>query len=148
MFFKIFKGKQSQITSLFFVCLLQCSPLNSSQGWRGHPVHTLLLPPHFTDKETEAYGSEEQNPKANLPSMRISRSRFGQRWEQKDRGVGGADSDSGEERGAGQGAEEPAGAGGESRPVRPEICATLLMCRGRDDIWVFPASLWVGFGPI
>ena len=63
-------------------------------------------------------------------------------------GVGGADSDSGEERGAGQGAEEPAGAGGESRPVRPEMCATLLMCRGGDDIWVSPAPLWVGFGPI
>ena len=50
-------------------------------------------------------------------------------------GVGGADRDSGEEWGAGQRAEEPAAAGGESRPARPVVCATLRMCRGEDDIW-------------
>lgn len=120
--------------------MLQCSPFHSSQGWLGHPVHSLLPPILQTRKLRlrDHRGAEAESKFAIhgditlkiWPAMREER-----------QGVGGADSDSGEEPGTEQGAEEPAGAGGESRPARPVMCATLPMCRGGDDIWVSSPSL-------
>ena len=144
--FKIFKGKQSQITSFSSIC---CNAAHSTPARADGGIQSThsFLPILQTRKLrlTDHRGAEAESKFAIHADITL---KIWPAMGAERQGVGGADSDSGQERGTEQGAEEPAGAGGESRPARPVMCATLPMCRGGDDIWVSPGPLWVGFGPI
>ena len=127
---------------------MQPTPLQLGLAGSASPY---TFPPHFTDEETEAGGREEtllritkeQKPNEKFPSVQVSRSRFGERWEQKTGGCGREDRDRGRGmRSRGPRAEGPACAGGTRGFPKVLVQGSNLgaVCPSPARVWPYPFS--------